>query len=74
MGPPRTVPSVEVPDVRRLKTLRRKREGKENVRKEVTLETVLGVTATSNAGLATAPGSGMNCTKINAMFKRYFFN
>ena len=47
------------PHVRRLKTLRRNRGEKENTRKLVKLETVLGVTATSNASLATAPCTGI---------------
>eukprot|EP00092_Neocalanus_flemingeri_P025169 GFUD01027295.1.p1 GENE.GFUD01027295.1~~GFUD01027295.1.p1 ORF type:complete len:1347 (-),score=391.76 GFUD01027295.1:88-4128(-) len=54
MGPP-----LSAPHVRRLKTLRRGREEKEFTRKEVKLETVLGVTVASNASLATAPGTGV---------------
>eukprot|EP00092_Neocalanus_flemingeri_P017101 GFUD01018496.1.p1 GENE.GFUD01018496.1~~GFUD01018496.1.p1 ORF type:complete len:1358 (+),score=414.33 GFUD01018496.1:48-4121(+) len=60
MGPPSTEGSGgAAPHVRRLKTLRRGREEKEFTRKEVKLETVLGVTVASNASLATAPGTGV---------------
>ena len=47
------------PHVRRLKTLKRNKAEKEITRKVVKLETVLGVTVTSNASLATAPGTGI---------------
>ena len=45
--------------MRRLKTLKRNKVEKEITRKVVKLETVLGVTVTSNASLATAPGTGI---------------
>ena len=47
------------PQVRRLKTLKRGREGKESTKKEITLQTVLGVTASTNTGLASSPSSGI---------------
>ena len=50
--------SVMGPQVRRLKTLKRGREGKEST-KEITLQTVLGVTASTNTGLASSPSSGI---------------
>ena len=46
------------PHVRRLKTLRRKRERQGSSKKEIVLETVLGVTASTNAALSTNPVSG----------------
>ena len=51
--------SVMGPQVRRLKTLKRGREGKESTKKEITLQTVLGVTASTNTGLASSPVSGI---------------
>ena len=48
------------PHVRRLKTLKRKKEEKESSRNQVKLDRVLGLTVTSNASLATAPSSGMH--------------
>ena len=45
--------------MRRLKTLKRNREEKENTRKQVKLESVLGVTVSSNASLDTAPVTGI---------------
>ena len=48
-----------VPHVRRLKTLKRGREGKENQKNEMILQTVMGVTVTTNAGLSTSPVSGV---------------
>jgi len=47
------------PHVRRLKTLKRKKEEKESSRNQVKLDRVLGLTVTSNASLATAPSSGL---------------
>ena len=47
------------PHVRRLRTLKRKKEEKENNRNQVKLERVLGLTVTSNASIATAPATGM---------------
>ena len=62
MGPP-SLSSGGVgggaPHVRRLKTLKRNREEKENTRKQVKLESVLGVTVSSNASLDTAPVTGI---------------
>ena len=46
------------PHVRRLKTLRRKREGQGGSKKEIVLETVLGVTASTNAAISNNPVSG----------------
>merc|ERR1719318_1558990 len=46
------------PHVRRLKSLKSGREGKENQKNEMILQTVLGVTVTTNAGLSTSPVSG----------------
>ena len=48
------------PQVRRLKTLKRGKEGKETSKQEITLQTVLGVTASNNAGLANSPVSGIS--------------
>ena len=60
MGPPSVSSGGGgAPHVRRLKTLKRNREEKENTRKQVKLESVLGVTVSSNASLATAPVTGM---------------
>ena len=46
------------PHVRRLRTLKRKKEEKVNTRNQVKLERVLGLTVASNASLATAPATG----------------
>ena len=46
------------PHVRRLRTLKRKKEEKENNRNQVKLERILGLTVTSNASIATAPATG----------------
>ena len=46
------------PHVRRLRTLKRKKEEKEMNRNQVKLDRVLGLTVTSNASLATAPVTG----------------
>lgn len=46
------------PHVRRLRTLKRKKEEKEMNRNQVKLDRVLGLTVTSNASLATAPATG----------------
>ena len=57
-------PALEVasnggaPHVRRLRTLKRKKEEKESTKNQVKLERVLGLTVTSNASLATAPATG----------------
>ena len=59
MGLPSLSSGGGAPHVRRLKTLKRNREEKENTRKQVKLESVLGVTVSSNASLATAPVTGM---------------
>jgi len=56
-NPPLAEPAA--PHVRRLKTLRRKREGQGSSKKEIVLETVLGVTASTNAALSTNPVSGL---------------
>ena len=48
------------PHVRRLRTLKRKKEEKEGNRNQVRLERVLGLTVTSNASIATAPATGGN--------------
>jgi len=47
------------PHVRRLRTLKRKKEEKENNRNQVKLERILGLTVTSNASIATAPATGI---------------
>jgi len=47
------------PHVRRLRTLKRKKEEKESNRNQVKLDRVLGLTVTSNASLATAPSTGI---------------
>jgi len=47
------------PHVRRLRTLKRKKEEKESSRNQVKLDRVLGLTVTSNASLATAPSTGI---------------
>ena len=52
------VTSNGAPHVRRLRTLKRKKEEKEMNRNQVKLERVLGLTVTSNASLATAPATG----------------
>ena len=52
------------PHVRRLRTLKRKKEEKVNTRNQVKLERVLGLTVASNASLATAPATG----EINKLF------
>ena len=62
-------PALEVasnggaPHVRRLRTLKRKKEEKESTKNQVKLERVLGLTVTSNASLATAPATGQLLTK-----------
>ena len=43
------------PHVRRLRTLKRKKEEKVNTKNQVKLERVLGLTVASNASLAAAP-------------------
>lgn len=50
------------PHVRRLRTLKRKKEEKDQSRNQVKLERVLGLTVTSNASLATAPATGQSQT------------
>ena len=52
------VTSNGAPHVRRLRTLKRKKEEKEMNRNQVKLDRVLGLTVTSNASLATAPATG----------------
>ena len=62
-GPPDTGGSGTnggAPHVRRLRTLKRKKEEKEGNRNQVRLERVLGLTVTSNASIATAPATGEN--------------
>ena len=49
--------------MRRLRTLKRKKEEKESTKNQVKLERVLGLTVTSNASLATAPATGQLLTK-----------
>ena len=46
------------PHVRRLRTLKRKKEEKVNTKNQVKLERVLGLTVASNASLAAAPVTG----------------
>ena len=62
-GPPgplggQQLTSNGAPHVRRLRTLKRKKEEKEMNRNQVKLDRVLGLTVTSNASLATAPATG----------------
>ena len=56
--PGEKVTSNGAPHVRRLRTLKRKKEEKEMNRNQVKLDRVLGLTVTSNASLATAPVTG----------------
>jgi len=57
-GPPRGGEGG-APIVRRLRTLKRRKEEKENSKNQVKLERVLGLTVTSNASLATSFNTGL---------------
>ena len=64
-GSPGVTSSGGAPHVRRLRTLKRKKEEKDNSRNQVKLERVLGLTVSSNASLATAPATGNSSPDIS---------
>ena len=65
-GSPGVTSSGGAPHVRRLRTLKRKKEEKDNSRNQVKLERVLGLTVSSNASLATAPATGNSSPHISS--------
>ena len=64
-GSPAVQTNGGAPHVRRLRTLKRKKEEKDQSRNQVKLERVLGLTVASNASLATAPATGQYSNQVS---------